>query len=94
MLMKRSFARTSSFFTSSPWVIDLGVALQGGGDGGGVCPHLDVCVPCGTEQLGDAGAAHRRRDRLDGRLQARQQLGQVTWIRELGNGSHGICCCV
>ena len=45
--------------------------------------HLDVGVPGCSKELRYAGSPHRRRHRLDGRLQARQQLGQVACVTYL-----------
>ena len=39
---------------------------------------LDICVPRGPEQVGDAGPAHRSGHGLAGGLDAGQELGEVT----------------
>ena len=39
---------------------------------------LDICVPRGTEQVGDASPAHCSGHGLAGRLNTGEQLGEVT----------------
>ena len=75
ILMKRSFANTSSFLTSSPWMmkqtINKSKIII-------IFSDLDICVPRGPEQVGDAGPAHRSGHGLAGGLDAGQELGEIT----------------
>ena len=45
-------------------------------------PNLNIGVPRGPEEVGDAGPAHRGGHGLAGGLDAGQQLGEVTWTQQ------------